>query len=161
LGIDRFKLEPIKTNDSDPNNLKYHTQTVKTETAALRALAKETGARIELSASLIEEQIYEPAVKKLCIHPWQYLYINARGRMGFCDHLNGVEEFTFACWGEHSFDNFWNGEEMLQLRKEHLARFYEGQNISTCGDCNWCYTNRYMDLEDWLEPSWSEYRVQL
>ncbi|NEN94800.1 MAG: radical SAM protein [Moorea sp. SIO1F2] len=161
LGIDRFKLEPLKTSDGDPNHLKYHIQTVKAETAALKTLVEETGARIELSASLIEEQVYEPAVRKLCIHPWQYLYVNSRGRMGFCDHLNGVEEFTFANWSEGSFEDFWNGPEMVQLRKEHLARFNQGQEIAICGDCNWCYNRRYMDLEDMIDPNWSEYRVQL
>jgi MoaA/NifB/PqqE/SkfB family radical SAM enzyme len=161
LGIDRFKLEPIKTVDQDPVHLQNFTQEVRIEMQTLRQLAQATGARIELSASLVAEDVELLATQKLCIHPWQYLYVNARSRMGFCDHLNGLEEFTFARWGEEDFDRFWNGEKMRQLRQEHLDRFHQKQQISICGDCNWCYDQRYMDLEDWVEPGWSAYRVQL
>jgi MoaA/NifB/PqqE/SkfB family radical SAM enzyme len=161
LGINRFKLEPIKTSDQDPVHLKNFTKEVREEMETLRELARETGARIELSASMIEEDVHLLATQKLCIHPWQYLYVNARRRMGFCDHLNGVEEFTFARWGEVDFETFWNGEQMVRLRQEHLERFHQKQQISICGDCNWCYDQRYMDLEDWVEPGWSAYRVQL
>lgn len=161
LGIDRFKLEPIKTSPSDPSCLDHHRQASEEAIERMRALARRTGARIELSASLTPASVDRAAVDKLCIHPWEYLYVNARGRLGFCDHLNGLEQFTFGEWGNGTFESFWNGEKMRLLRQEHLNRFSWREPISVCGDCNWCYERRYADLEDWIDPAWSAYQVRL
>ncbi len=161
LGVDCFHLEGLTTDESDPFHLDRHRDAVRAEMPLLRELARTTGARIELGASLLAEDVLMPAVDKICIHPFDYLYVNARGRLGFCDHLNGREEFTFRNWGDGDFDSFWNGAEMVQLRTEHLARHREGREISLCGECNWCYDRRYMDLEDLVDPGWAAYRVRI
>jgi MoaA/NifB/PqqE/SkfB family radical SAM enzyme len=158
LGVRRFKLEPLWAAEGDPDRLEHHAPRVESALQRLKELRIKHDLLIELSAALQADAIRTEAVKKVCIHPWQYLYINSRGRLGFCDHLNGREEFTFGSWQEGSFDSFWNGPAMRQLRAEHLQRL-GGAAITRCADCNWCYEHRYMDLEDWLEPSWSAYRV--
>ena len=88
----------------------------------LKEVASETGAFVEYSASLLPELTNPPATQKLCIHPWEYCYINARGRIGFCDHLNGREEFAWGEWGKQAFLEYWNGDRMKRLRAEHLSR---------------------------------------
>lgn len=161
LGIDCFHLEGLTAEASDPQLLDRNKDAVRAEMPLLRALAQETGARIELGASLVEDDVVRAAADKVCIHPFDYLYVNARGRLGFCDHLNGHEEFTFSNWRDGDFESFWNGPEMVRLRTEHLARFNEGREISLCGECNWCYERRYMDLEDLIDPGWDAYRVRI
>ncbi len=158
LGVRRFKFEPLWAPDDDPNRLEHHTERVARVMEDIRELRARHDLLIELSAALSDESLRHEATRKVCIHPWQYLYINSRGRLGFCDHLNGREEFTFGSWQEGDFESFWNGEDMRQLRAEHLQRL-DGEAIKRCGDCNWCYDRRYMDLEDWLEPEWANYRV--
>ncbi|SED87184.1 Radical SAM superfamily enzyme, MoaA/NifB/PqqE/SkfB family [Rhizobiales bacterium GAS188] len=160
FGIRRFKLEPLWAPDNDPNRLEYHAPGIPAALKRLSDLSARHDLLIELSASLLSADTRVEATRKVCIHPWEYLYINSRGRLGFCDHLNGREEFTFGSWREGSFDAFWNGPAMRQLRAEHLQRL-AGTAITRCGDCNWCYDRRYMDLEDWIEPGWSAYRVTL
>lgn len=160
LGVRRFKFEPLWAPDNDPNRLEFHTERVTRVMQRLTELRRLHNLQIELSAALSAESIQPKAISKVCIHPWQYLYINSRGRLGFCDHLNGRDEFTFGSWQEGTFDQFWNGADMRQLRAEHLQRL-GGAAIKRCGDCNWCYERRYMDLEDWLEPEWANYRVTL
>lgn len=157
-GIRRFKLEPLLAPAGDPGRLEYHAHRIPHVLGELASLRAQHDLLIELSAALQADGVRSEAVKKVCIHPWQYLYINSRGRLGFCDHLNGREEYTFAHWSEGRFDDFWNGAEMRRLREEHLQR-PAGNPISVCPDCNWCYDYRYMDLEDWLEPGWSAYRI--
>lgn len=160
LGVRRFKFEPLWAPDDDPNRLEFHAERVAVVMQRLSGLQRLHNLQIELSAALSADSIQPKAISKVCIHPWQYLYINSRGRLGFCDHLNGRDEFTFGSWQEGTFDQFWNGADMRQLRAEHLQRL-GGAAIKRCGDCNWCYERRYMDLEDWLEPEWANYRVTL
>ena len=157
LGIRRFKLEPLWAPAENPNRLEKHADRIPAVLQRLSSLSAEHGLLIELSAVLPTLEVRQSAVRKTCIHPWEYVYINSKGRLGFCDHLNGREEFTFGSWQE-GFDSFWNGRDMRQLRAEHLARL-EGPQIQRCIDCNWCYEHRYMDLEDWIDPTWSDYRV--
>lgn len=159
VGIRRFKLEPLWSQPSDPENLIHHGQRTAEALERLAALSSEQDLLIELSASLLRDKVVRQATQKLCIHPWDYLYINSRGRLGFCDHLNGREEFTFGDWNPKAFQEFWNGETMRRLREEHVRKFEHGDDIGVCGDCNWCYSNRYMDLEDWIAPEWVNYRV--
>lgn len=161
VGIRRFKIEPLKVDDSDPDHLKQHRKRIPEVIASLTELSRKHDLLIELSAALSPDEIVTEATKKLCIHPWEYLYINARGRLGFCDHLNGREEFTFAQWSPGNFEEFWNGDTMRQLRQQHLTKFYHDKAIKLCVDCNWCYSNRYMDLEDWVNPEWDQFRVNL
>lgn len=160
LGVRRFKFEPLWAPDEDSNRLEFHTEKVATVMARLGQLQRQHHLQLELSAALSAASIQHHAVNKVCIHPWQYLYINSRGRLGFCDHLNGRDEFTFGDWQQGGFAAFWNGPEMRQLRAEHHQRL-GGPAIKQCADCNWCYERRYMDLEDWLEPEWANYRVTL
>ena len=161
LGIDCFHLEGLTTNADDPQNLVRNRDAVLAEMPILRELAQATGARIELGASLLPEDVIGPAVDKVCIHPFDYLYVNARGRLGFCDHLNGQEQFTFGKWSAGTFGEFWNGPEMVQLRTEHLNRHARTGHVDMCEECNWCYDRRYMDLEDLIDPAWDAYRVRL
>jgi len=157
-GVCRFKLEPLWAPEGDPMRLEVHRGHVVEAMSELDALADQLGVLIEYSASLLDETTYLPAVRKVCNHPWDYCYINCRGRIGFCDHLNGREEFTFGRWGDEDFMAFWNGREMTELRSQHLRRL-GGEAITKCGDCNWCYDRRYMDLEDLIEPGWGDFRV--
>nr|WP_165374255.1 SPASM domain-containing protein [Sorangium cellulosum] len=158
LGLRRFKIEPLWAPSGAPDLLEHHAERVRRCTEKLAALARATGCLVEYSASLLSELTDPKATRKVCIHPWEYCYINARGRIGFCDHLNGREEFAWGEWGRQSFLEFWNGEQMRRLRSEHVRRL-SGEAIQSCGDCNWCYDRRYMDLEDWIDPSWAQYRV--
>ncbi|TKC87276.1 radical SAM/SPASM domain-containing protein [Trinickia terrae] len=158
LGVRRFKIEPLNAADDDPDRLERHAARVPAVLERLAALSAEHGLLIELSSSLVPDGTRADAVRKVCIHPWEYLYINSRGRLGFCDHLNGLEQYTFGSWQAEGFEAFWNGPAMRRLRDEHLRRL-SGEAITQCTDCNWCYERRYMDLEDWIEPAWSAYRV--
>jgi len=158
-GIHRFKLEPLWVDPGNALHLSHHREKIPAIMATLDRAAAEQDLCIELSAALSPDTIVTAATRKLCIHPWQYLYVSARGRLGFCDHLNGREEFTFADWSPDTFPAFWNGTIMQQLRREHTVKFSGGDDIALCVDCNWCYANRYMDLEDWIQPDWSAYRV--
>jgi radical SAM protein with 4Fe4S-binding SPASM domain len=158
FGIRRYKLEPLWAPDSHPDRLERHAARIPASLRRLSRLGAEHGLLVELSASLLDSATCAAATRKVCIHPWEYLYINSRGRLGFCDHLNGREEYTFGAWQDGDFAAFWNGPSMRRLRAEHLARL-TGRAITKCADCNWCYERRYMDLEDWIEPGWSAYRV--
>jgi MoaA/NifB/PqqE/SkfB family radical SAM enzyme len=158
LGVRRFKIEPLHAADDDPDRLERHADKIPPALARLAALSRDHDLMIELSASLLPAGTRGDAVRKTCIHPWEYLYINSRGRLGFCDHLNGRDEYTFGDWQTDGFAAFWNGAAMRRLRAEHLSRL-SGDTITQCVDCNWCYERRYMDLEDWIAPDWSAYRV--
>jgi radical SAM protein with 4Fe4S-binding SPASM domain len=157
-GVRRFKIEPLFAPEGHPDRLENHRDQIRQSLAEVTAFSQEQGLTVELSASLLAEDTIVPATQKICVHPWDYLYVNARGRLGFCDHLNGQEEFTFATWQKGHFQEFWNGPQMTALRSEHLQRL-NGQAITTCAECNWCYDRRYMDLEDWIHPDWASYRV--
>jgi radical SAM protein with 4Fe4S-binding SPASM domain len=158
LGLKRFKIDPLSAPDGDPGLLESVSDRVLEMVQRLNALGGKTGCLIEYSSSLLPELTDERAVHKVCIHPWDYCYINSRGRIGFCDHLNGREEFTWGEWGAEPFLSFWNGPRMTELRAQHLRRL-RGEQITACADCNWCYDRRYMDLEDWVVPEWERYRV--
>lgn len=158
IGLRRFKLEPLWAPEGAPDRLEYHAEAVRGCIAKLAALSRTAACRVEYSASFLAELTQPKATHKVCIHPWEYCYINARGRIGFCDHLNGREEFAWGEWGRQSFLEFWNGGRMRTLRSEHLQRL-SGEVIQSCADCNWCYDRRYMDLEDWVDPSWAQYCV--
>lgn len=157
-GIQSFKLEPLWAPDDSPDRLEHAPSAVLRTMATLDDLARRTGARIEYSASLLAETTRADSTAKACIHPWHYCYINARGQIGFCDHLNGRDEFSWGNWGEEPFLDFWNGERMSNLRAQHLARL-GGTRIEACCDCNWCYDRRYVDLEHLVQPGWQRYRV--
>jgi MoaA/NifB/PqqE/SkfB family radical SAM enzyme len=157
-GISRFKIEPLWAHGEDPNLLHRAPSVVRQACEDLSRLARETGARIEYSASLLEELTVSEAAHKVCLHPWDYCYVSSRGRLGFCDHLNGRPEYTWYLWGEAPFLELWNRPEMRRLRSEHLNRL-GGRRITSCPDCNWCYDRRYMDLEDLIAPEWERYRV--
>lgn len=158
LGINHFKIEPLKTNKEDTDNLFYHKEKVRSVLQDLAALVKEDSAlKIELSASLTEETTILQKTKKVCIHPFDYLYVNSKGGLGFCDHLNGVEEFVWGQWdGIEGFQKFWNGDKMIQFRKEH-EKVLKGEKIVSCEDCNWCYERRYADQEYLVDEDWKNY----
>lgn len=158
FGITHFKMEPLKTTPEDPSNLIHHPQEVNHSIAQLTQLVKEHPyLKIEYSASLLQENTNVQKVKKFCIHPFTYLYVNSKGGLGFCDHLNGVAEFVWGQWqGEDGFRSFWQGEKMKRLREEHLQAL-NGGYISSCADCNWCYERRYADLEYLIDASWMNY----
>jgi len=158
LGVTRFKIDPLSAPEGDPGLLETVPAEVRQAAEELSQISARTGCRIEYSSSLLPELTNEMAVRKVCIHPWDYCYINSRGRIGFCDHLNGKEEFTWGEWGRQPFLTFWNGPRMTELRSQHLRRL-KGEPIAACADCNWCYDRRYMDLEDWVAPEWDRYRV--
>jgi MoaA/NifB/PqqE/SkfB family radical SAM enzyme len=159
LGLNRFKLEPLWAPEGDLGLLHRAPDRVIDAVDELRVLAAETGAVIEYSASLLEQLTVRTAAQKVCIHPWDYCYIDSRGRVGFCDHLNGRPEYAWGRWGEEPFLSFWNGDQMRHLRREHLARL-SGEQIQSCADCNWCYDRRYMDLEDLVDSEWADFRVK-
>ncbi len=158
LGINHFKFEPLKTSDSDPGNLLHFTEKTKQVLKDLATMVKLNAAlKLELSASFNSEHTNRAKTKKFCIHPFTYLYVNSKGGLGFCDHLNGVEEFVWGKWnGLNGFKEFWLGEKMNRLRKEHL-KVFNGERISSCADCNWCYERRYADMEYLVDNSWHTY----
>ena len=160
LNVNRFKFEPIFLDENHPDRLIFHEDAVKKSIVKLKKIAGENNLKLELSSSLLPEFVIRSSVDKLCIHPFSYIYINARGRIGFCDHLNGQEKYTFGHWSE-GFNNIWNSPNMEHLRKEHRNRFNKGEKITSCKECNWCYDYRYMDMEDWVDSKWDKYRVTL
>lgn len=158
FGITHFKMEPLKSGDSDPANLIHYPDKINHSIHTLRQLVKEHPyLKIEYSASLLQEDTNTSKVKKFCIHPFTYLYVNSKGGLGFCDHLNGVAEFVWGQWkGEDGFQAFWHGEKMKRLREEHLQAL-NGGYIASCADCNWCYERRYADLEYLIDEHWMNY----
>jgi hypothetical protein len=158
FGITHFKMEPLKSAPEDPGNLIHHTDQINHAIAQLSMLVKaHPQLKLEYSASLLQENTNSIKVKKFCIHPFTYLYVNSKGGLGFCDHLNGVHEFVWGQWqGENGFQQFWHGEKMRRLREEHL-RALDGGYIASCADCNWCYQRRYADLEYLVDADWANY----
>ena len=157
-GVLHFKMEPLKTTPEDPSNLFHHTDRVNHALQQMKALVKEIPQlKLELSASLLHEHTNTQKVKKFCIHPFSYLYVNSKGGLGFCDHLNGVQEFVWGQWnGMEGFKEFWYGEKMERLRQEHMQAL-NGGYIASCADCNWCYQRRYADLEHLVQDNWNAY----
>lgn len=158
FGITHFKMEPLKSAPEDPGNLIHHTNPVRHAISMLKSLVKDhPQLKLEYSASLLHEDTNRAKVKKFCIHPFTYLYVSSKGGLGFCDHLNGVEEFVWGQWqSPDGFKSFWYGEKMQRLRNEHL-RALDGGYIASCADCNWCYQRRYADLEYLVDADWMNY----
>lgn len=157
-GIRRFKLEPLFAAPQDPGLLENDVCAVNEMMVRLDQLVRDEGLQIEYSAALTKQSIQTVATQKVCIHPWDYCYISAQGKIGFCDHLNGQDEYTWSPWGSMPFMTWWNSEQMQQLRNEHLQRL-QGRSITSCPPCNWCYERRYADLEHLIESDWQQYRV--
>jgi radical SAM protein with 4Fe4S-binding SPASM domain len=157
LGVSKFRLECITVPSNHSANLKFHKFDIVEVMEDIKILAPQLGINVEFNSSLHHELTDSSKARKVCIHPWTYLYIDATGRLGFCDHLNGQSAYTFGHWKE-GIDSFMFGNQMKELRREHLELHRNGKAISMCDDCNWCYERRYVDYEYLVDPRWEQFR---
>lgn len=149
--IRQFKLHMITISENNELNMKFIDKSaIEVLMGELSEMSNELGITIRLNTTLHPELSKKRVNKNVCLHPWDVIYINAKGGLGFCDHLNGMDEYIFGNWN-NSFDKFWNGSTMELLRSQHLNKIRNNQEITICEECNYCYLNRYTDFEDLID----------
>lgn len=107
-------------------------------------LAKELNIKLLVCADLFSSSSQK--CFGTCIHPWYYCYIRKDGGIGFCNHLLCTEETIMGNLSNSDFKDIWNNEKYQQIRKYHIDRNFNVLRSQTI-DCDWCYENRYADME--------------
>jgi radical SAM protein with 4Fe4S-binding SPASM domain len=106
--------------------------------------------QLEMAASLTNE---EDGGFDLCVHPWSYVVCSYDGDIIFCDHLIADKRAVMGNLLKDDFLTIWNNEAYQRIRKEHLRKDFE--RLKKCGiECDWCYKNRYADVESDFEPQY-------
>lgn len=98
---------------------------------------------VQLGAALDEALSIKQSLKSHCINPWTYALIDYSGRVGFCDHLIGIKNYTFGSLLNDEFIKIWNNRKFRFLRFSHKHRKFPVRFF----DCRWCYKMRYVDFE--------------
>lgn len=160
-GIERIKLFPIITSLNNPNNLFHHLVELKNRLVETYIIAKEKSIIVEVCATLHPYLSMKERFPECCIHPWMYTYVSYDGRIGFCDHLMANSKYTEPFKVNGDFTEIWNSELFLNIRNDHIEYRKSKKAIKNFEPCNWCYQNRYIDLEDWLYPKLSESKLYL
>ncbi len=157
LGVSDVRLAPVGT--SNPLlALRPAREEVRNALERVRARALATKTRVSFTASLLDGVLAKED-QDVCIHPWMFCYIAFNGRIGFCDHLVGVDRCTFGDVHRQSFESIWNSPEWVALRREHLRG--RDRSAPFFHECAWCYQNRHLDCEDILEPARSAARIMI
>ena len=157
LGIHKIKLNPITIDSENPFSLSKEKSHIEKIIENIKEESAEIS--IEFNASLHEELSIESAIRKRCIHPWMYCYINHKGHIGFCDHLIGpsYDSYLLGDISREDFKGIWNNEKAIRLRQQHID--HENGLLKEFDACNWCYKNRYIDLENIIHPNYSKYVI--
>jgi radical SAM protein with 4Fe4S-binding SPASM domain len=150
-GVRRIALAPVTCDPHSPFSITGFEKQLCHAVDKIAARANRTETLVFQTANLWPGQIVHEQHAP-CIHPWAYCYISYDGRVGFCDHLIGPagDPFIIGDLRQQSFDDVWNSEAWIALRKEHLSERRPGAPFFH--ECDWCYRNRFTDFEDILEP---------
>ncbi|WP_017593082.1 radical SAM protein [Nocardiopsis potens] len=161
VGLTRIRLNPVTVPEDSPEHLSRHTAALADALEEAAGAARERGVAVQLGAALDESWALPEHTGKTCVHPWMYCYVNHRGQIGFCDHLIGEPDsrYLLGDLAESSFADIWNGPEYRRLRAEH-TRWQEGIS-PRFEECDWCYRNRYVDMEEQSYPPYAEHMVNL
>jgi|WetSurMetagenome_2_1015567.scaffolds.fasta_scaffold00675_2 MoaA/NifB/PqqE/SkfB family radical SAM enzyme len=160
-GIERIKLFPIIGPIQNPNNLFHHPEQLKEMLFSSYAVATDKHISVEVCATLHPNATLINRFPKYCIHPWMYSYISFNGRVGLCDHLMANNMYTVPYDIKSDFQDVWNGELFKKARQEHFKNSLTKYPISNFKPCNWCYYNRYIDIEEKLYSTLIEKKVYL
>jgi radical SAM protein with 4Fe4S-binding SPASM domain len=150
VGIGRVTFAPVQMPLDHPWNLQFHLPRVRQALDHAIEVANVCGVRLKLASSMDPSMNLDGYVKQMCMHPWAYAYISHEGRVGFCDHLIGQPTFTFGSLWEQTFREIWNSKGWQDLRRQHTA----GRIEDEFSPCRWCYTQRYVDFENEVHPSY-------
>ncbi|WP_207926103.1 radical SAM protein [Actinocrispum wychmicini] len=161
LGLSHIQLNPLTVAEESPDHLSRHRPPLARALRDATQVAAERGVTIQLDAALDESWADQTHAAKRCTHPWMYCYINYRGQVGFCDHLIGspASGYLLGDLTTTSFQDIWNGAAYQRLRAEHVH--WEQQLSARFEECNWCYRNRYVDVDDRTYPPYGEHVVRL
>ena len=66
--------------------------------------------------------------KKICISPWQHVFIGADGSVKFCCEQN----YVIGNLLDNSFDELWNGERSLEFRNRIIVEDYHPICMNCC-----------------------------
>jgi MoaA/NifB/PqqE/SkfB family radical SAM enzyme len=157
LGISDIRLAPVGTS-SPLLALEPARDKVREALERTRARALYSNIRVSFTASLVDGLLPKED-QEACMHPWMFCYVAFSGKIGFCDHLVGVDQYTFGDIRRQSFECIWNCPEWVALRREHLHG--RDQSAPFFHECAWCYKHRHVDCEDILEPACSAGRITI
>lgn len=158
-GVTDVRLAPLTPGDSDPYGLNYTEREIGDVLPTLVRTAEQLGINLSLTASPHGPAPDSLIMRRACSHPWVSTYVAYDGRVGFCDHLIGPEgdDYTFGSLHDLDFSSIWNGSAWRALRAEHA-----GARRATAPyfkHCTWCYSHRFLDHEDLLNPDLASERV--
>lgn len=152
LGVKKVTVFPLQSINSDPSHLHHHLAAAQAAYSSAASRARAEGIELRLGAAPDVNMAIPDKVKMHpCMHPWSYAYIDYAGRVGFCDHLIGNPVYTFGSLSKMSFEEIWNSEQWVSLRKSHVAGILPDRFFP----CRWCFKNRYVDFEDRLHPDYA------
>lgn len=112
--------------------------------------AQDVGVRLELGACLASEH---GGGFDRCVHPWSYVVVSYNGDVLFCDHFvgNARAEMGRLASGV-DFREVWNSRAYQDCRMSHKMHRFDRFRMQGL-ECDWCYTNRFVEAESRFEPS--------
>jgi MoaA/NifB/PqqE/SkfB family radical SAM enzyme len=155
LGVRRVSLGPIQIGRDHPWNLRHDLDGVRQALDAAAERARLLDVQLHLASAMDVTLALDDGLTSLCTHPWAYAYISHGGGVGFCDHLIGMEKYTFGLLRDLTFEEIWNGEGFQNLRERHVGQAL-GERFSAC---RWCYRQRYVDFEHLTHPALAQHVV--
>ncbi len=88
------------------------------------AKAKEGGLSFRFNPLLRNETIK----KKICVSPWQHVFVSANGDISICCEINQ----SFGNIKKNSFSEIWNGELLNNFRNKMLLGEYDNRCLHCC-----------------------------
>lgn len=138
LGLKLVEFNPVRTSETDKNNIYFHQEEMRRILSRCVKLADKNNINLVLLGSLgqksLEQQIGYPGTTS-CKRPWSHAYITYDGRVGPCNHLLDPPLF-FGTLKEESFQDIWDNWLFNSLRDVINTKdrpFF----------CKWCEKNRY------------------
>jgi len=155
LAVRQVTFGPIQIGLDHPWNLRHDLDGVRQALDRATERAVQLDVHLQLASSMDVALTLDDGLTSPCTHPWAYAYISHAGRVGFCDHLIGMEKYTFGSLKDTTFEQIWNSPGFQDLRERH-ARQALGEQFSAC---KWCYKQRYVDFEHLTHPTQSQHIV--
>lgn len=159
-GVNEIRLFSVTAGSDSPLSLDDASAEVELNLKKAASLAKDNGIKLIASTKLGHLASNSPG-QEPCIHPWAYCYVSYNGDVSCCDHLIGPGNSKYFIGNllSDNFQNIWNGDDIVRLRKEHLT--YKRKDAPQFDHCSWCYTNKYIDFEHKFIESLSTNIVKL